>query len=241
MNTSELLKTPRYRIVGDQGLLAEFGDVIAPSVNRKVRAVSILLEKEQTQGVLELIPTYRSLMIRYNPWQTDPEKLQQTLKKLESEWETIELPPAKVVEIPVCYGGELGPDIKVVAQANQISKEEVIQLHASVEYSIYMIGFTPGFPFMGGLPEKLFTPRRKTPRTHVPRGSVAVANNQTGIYPVASPGGWQVIGQTPVRLFRPECENPFLYDVGDKIRFQVIDLETFKKIAADWEAPDESI
>jgi inhibitor of KinA len=104
-----------------------------------------------------------------------------------------------------------------------------------------MIGFTPGYPFMGGLPEKLFTPRRKTPRTHVPKGSVAVANNQTGIYPVASPGGWQVIGRTPLRLFVPERENPFLYDVGDKIRFESIDLDTFKKLAAREETINESV
>jgi len=235
MNSSELFETPRYRIAGDQGLLMEFGNIISPIVNRKVRAVSALLEKELPRGVRELIPTYRLLMIRYNPWQTKPAELQQTLDKLEADWETIELPPAKVVEIPVCYGGELGPDIEIVAQTNQISQAEVVRLHTSVDYPIYMIGFTPGYPFMGGLPEKLFAPRRKTPRTHVPKGSVAVANNQTGIYPVASPGGWQIIGRTPMRLFAPEREKPFLYDVGDKIRFRAIERDTFEKMAAQQE------
>jgi KipI family sensor histidine kinase inhibitor len=181
-------------------------------------------------GIIEIIPTYRSLLIVYDPLQTTPTRLKKTLISLEERLPGIEIPPPGTVEIPVCYGGEFGPDIEFVAESHEITVDEVIRLHTEPEYPIYMIGFTPGFPFLGGLPQALHTPRLETPRTLVPEGSVGIANNQTGIYPVASPGGWQLIGRTPVKLFAPERPDPFLYQAGDCIKFKTISPEEYGRI-----------
>jgi KipI family sensor histidine kinase inhibitor len=225
-----LFTKARFRITGDQGLLVEYGDTIDLDVNRKVRSMAIVLEKNIPAGVIEIIPTYRSLLIVYDPLQTKLTKLKETLISLEERLAGIEIPPPGAVEIPVCYGGEFGPDITFVAETHQITLDEVIRLHTEPEYPIYMIGFTPGFPFLGGLPEALHTPRLETPRTLVPEGSVGIANNQTGIYPVASPGGWQLIGRTPVKLFAPERPNPFLYRAGDRIKFKAISAEEYARL-----------
>jgi len=139
------------------------------------------------------------------------------------------------VEIPVCYGGEFGPDIQFVAEHNSITTDDVVRIHSGAEYQIYMIGFTPGFPFLGGLPKKLHTPRLETPRSFVPKGSVGIANNQTGIYPLASPGGWQLIGKTPLKLFTPERSNPFIYKTGDRIKFKPISAEDYIRLAEEVE------
>jgi inhibitor of KinA len=226
----------RYRIAGDRGLLIEYGDVIDPAVNNKVRSMAMVMEHNPPQGVTEVIPTYRSLLIVYDPFATNPAKLQKTLKTLEARLAEIKIPPPNTVEIPVCYGGEFGPDIEYVAESNHLAVEEVIELHCRPEYLIYMVGFTPGFPFLGGLSERLHTPRLETPRTFVPEGSVGIANNQTGIYPVASPGGWRLIGRTPVKLFAPHRQNPFLYQAGDRIKFNPISFEEYTRISQQEQA-----
>ena len=205
-----LFQKARIRTAGDRGILVEYGDVIDPDVNNKVRSMAIVMEDNPPAGVTEIIPTYRSLLIIYDPSITHPAKLKKTLGTLEARLDEITIPPPRTVEIPVCYGGEFGPDIDTVADTNNLTVEEVIELHCEPEYLIYMVGFTPGFPFLGGLSEKLHTPRLETPRTLVPEGSVGIANNQTGIYPIASPGGWQLIGRTPLKLFAPWRQNPFL-------------------------------
>ncbi|MGD9175067.1 MAG: 5-oxoprolinase subunit PxpB [Desulfobacterales bacterium] len=222
-----LFEKARFRTAGDRGLLVEYGDVIDPAVNNKVRSMAIAIEDNPLKGVTEVIPTYRSLLMIYNPVMTDPAELQKLLETLEARLGDIQIPPPRTVEIPVCYGSEFGPDIDTVADTNQLSVSEVIALHCEPEYLIYMVGFTPGFPFLGGLSEKLHTPRLETPRTLVPEGSVGIANNQTGIYPIASPGGWQLIGRTPVKLFAPERDNPFLYQAGDRIKFKPISAEEY--------------
>jgi len=229
--TNGLFDTPRYRIAGDRGLLVEYGDRIDLAINRKVRSMAVLLDQSPPNGIIEVIPTYRSLLIVYDPAETVPETIQTGLETLEGRLADIEIPPPKTVEIPVCYGGEFGPDIGFVAKSHDLTEDTVIGIHSATEYPIYMIGFTPGFPFLGGLSEKLHTPRLESPRTHVPAGSVGIANNQTGIYPVASPGGWQLIGQTPLNLFDPARENPFLYDTGDRIRFIPISVETYRQMS----------
>ncbi len=230
---------PRFRIAGDRGLLMEYGDIIDPVINRKVRTMVILIDQAPPEGIIEVIPTYRSLLIIYDPGVTTPERIQNDLDALEQHHDRIEIPPPRTVKIPVCYGETFGPDLAHVADVNRLTEDEVIDLHTATAYPIYMIGFTPGFPFLGGLSEKLHTPRLKTPRTHVPAGSVGIANNQTGIYPVSSPGGWQLIGQTPLKLFNPSMDNPFLYQVGDLIRFESIPTATFHEMAAEGGA-DES-
>ena len=226
-----LLDTPRYRIAGDRGLLVEYGDRIDLAINRKVWSMAVLLDQSPPNGIIEVIPTYRSLLIIYDPAETEPETIQTGLETLEGRLADIEIPPPKTVEIPVCYGGEFGPDIGFVAKSHDLTEDAVIGIHSATEYPIYMIGFTPGFPFLGGLSEKLHTPRLESPRTHVPAGSVGIANNQTGIYPVASPGGWQLIGQTPLNLFDPTRKNPFLYNTGDRIRFVPISAETYRQMS----------
>ena len=225
-----LFEKARFRTAGDCGLLVEYGDIIDPDVNNKVRSMTMVMEQSSPEGVTEVIPTYRSLLIVYDPSITHPAELQKTLKTLEARLDDIKIPPPDTVEIPVCYGGDFGPDIEVVAESNNLTVAEVIKLHCRPEYLIYMVGFTPGFPFLGGLSEKLYTPRLETPRTFVPEGSVGIANNQTGIYPVASPGGWQLIGRTPVKLFAPGRRNPFLYQAGDRIKFSPISAEAYARI-----------
>ena len=224
-----------FRIAGDRGLLVEYGDGIDPEVNAKVRSMAIVMKQNTPEGVIEAIPTYRSLLLVYDPSTTNPAKLQKELKTLEERLAEIKIPPPDTVEIPVCYGGEFGPDIGYVAETHNLTAEKVILLHSEPEYLIYMVGFTPGFPFLGGLSEKLYTPRLETPRTLVPEGSVGIANNQTGIYPVASPGGWQLIGRTPVKLFAPERPNPFLYQAGDRIKFKPISPKEYARLAKEEE------
>ena len=226
---ASLVGKARFRTAGDRGLLVEYGDVIDPDVNNKVRSMAIVMEDNPPEGVAEIIPTYRSLLIIYDPSITNPAELQKILETLEARLGEIKIPPPRTVEIPVCYGGEFGPDIDTVADTNNLTAEEVIELHCEPEYPIYMVGFTPGFPFLGGLPEKLHTPRLETPRTLVPEGSVGIANNQTGIYPIASPGGWQLIGRTPLKLFAPWRRNPFLYQAGDCLKFKPISAEEYAR------------
>lgn len=219
---SGLFKKAVYRLAGDNGFLVEFGDGIDPEVNTKVRVMAKNLEKNRPEGVREMIPTYRSLLFIYDPDVTSPDRLCPLIETMENRLEKIETDPCKVVEIPVCYAGEFGPDIENVKQSHGLTTREVIDIHSAPEYLIYMVGFTPGFPFLGGLDEKLHTPRLKTPRMLVPEGSVGIANNQTGMYPIASPGGWQIIGRTPLKLFAPDRSDPFLYKAGDMIKFNPI-------------------
>jgi len=219
---SRLFEKPVYRLAGDSGLLVEFGEGIDPKVNAKVRAVAKTLEKNRPNGVKEMIPTYRSLLFIYDPGVTNPDMLCKLIERVDNTLDEIEIDPWKVVEIPVCYSKKYGPDMENVQKAHELTIEEVICLHSKPEYLIYMVGFTPGFAFLGGLDEKLFTPRLATPRMHVPEGSVGIANNQTGMYPITSPGGWQLIGKTPLKLFAPDRANPFLYKAGDKIKFKPI-------------------
>jgi len=223
----------RFRLAGDRGLLAEYGDTISPEVNRKVRQVAAALEAQPLRGVIEVIPTYRSLFLLYDPMATSPEELQAALLELEERLTEVEIPPPREVEIPVCYGGEFGPDLAFVAESHGLSPEEVIRLHCQPLYQVYMVGFTPGFPFLGGLPKELHTPRRPTPRERVPAGSVGIAGEQTGIYPIESPGGWQLIGRTPLKVFDPNRPDPFLLKAGDLVRFRPIEPEEFRRIAEE--------
>jgi len=224
-----LFRKPIFRIAGDRGLLLEYGDAIDPEINRKVRSMAIALDKKKLPGILEYIPTYRSIIF-YDSLLTDASKIEDQVLALEDQLSEISIPPPETVKIPVCYGGDFGPDMGFVAKTRDLAVEDVIRIHSEPEYQIYMIGFTPGFPFLGGLPEVLHTPRLQTPRKVVPAGSVGIANNQTGIYPIDSPGGWQLIGRTPLSLFDPRKPNPFLLKAGDKLKFYSISLEEYHRI-----------
>lgn len=223
-----LYPEPRFLLMGDRGLLLEFGDRISPEVNERVRRMTLALRERTIAGIVETVPTYRSLLVIYNPLILPFKILKENVKRIEEDLPWIALPESKLTRIPVVYGGAYGPDLEEVALWHQISTEEVIRLHCSKPYLIYMIGFIPGFPYMGELPERLITPRRQTPRVSVPAGSVAIAQMQTGIYPVESPGGWQIIGRTPVKLFHPENDPPALFQTGDRVQFYFITPEEFE-------------
>ena len=216
---------PVIRYLGDRGLLVELGSGIDPAVNRRVQQLQQRLAHENIGGVVETVPAYRSLLVVYDPLQAAPEVLKRRIAGL-CRFDAA-APPEKrdIFEIPVVYGGEEGPDLDAVAAYHGLAREDVIRLHSGRVYRVYMIGFTPGYPYMGELPEALNTPRRDTPRTHIPKGSVAIAQRQTGIYPVVSPGGWQIIGRTKVVLFDARRETPSLLSMGDQVRFIPVSAE----------------
>jgi len=218
-----------YRIMGDRSVLVELGDEISPEVNRRVREFSVSLMKNPIEGLIDIVPAYRSFLIIYDPLKLDLVIIKNRMEDLQKKIGGIEIPEPKTLEIPVVYGGEYGPDIEWIAQYHNIRVEEVIQLHTGTTYQVYMIGFMPGFPYMGELPEGLATPRRETPRTVIPQGSVAIAQRQTGIYPVESPGGWQILGRTPLKLFNPLRSPPTLLEMGDVVQFFSIGEEEFKR------------
>ncbi|MDF2948472.1 MAG: pxpB [Sedimentibacter sp.] len=220
----------KYLISGDCALNMEFGSNISEEVNKKIRAMALSIEVKALHGIVEMVPTYRSLMIHYDPLKVDFYELVNTLKKIEQNLDNIVLPAPEVIEIPTLYGGDCGPDLENVASYNNITVEEVVEIHASKEYLIYMLGFTPGFPYLGGMDTRIATPRLQTPRSRIPGGSVGIAGEQTGIYPVSSPGGWQLIGRTPIKLFDPHRKNPILLKSGNYIKFKSINEEEYKKI-----------
>ncbi len=222
---------PRFRLSGDCCLLVEFGEGIDPEVNSTVMNFFALLRENPPAGVKAIVPAYRSLALIYDPELTAPGTLQRAIADLGRPECRSDASKPKIVEIPVCYEGEFGPDMEIVSKHANLSAERIIALHCALDYPIYMIGFTPGFCYLGGMDPSLRTPRRKTPRTSVPEGSVGIAESQTGMYPVESPGGWQIIGRTPLRLFAPERENPFIYKAGDMIRFIPIGRDEFSRIA----------
>ena len=227
----------RFLLSGDTALTAEFGNEISESINAQIRAFNIALENAKIAGIVETVPTYRSLMIHYDPGVISYGALVKKLEGLLTQLDKIEIPPSDVLEIPVLYGGEeMGPDLKFVAENAKKTEEEVIKIHTSTEYLIYMLGFTPGFTYLGGMSHDIDTPRLKQPRVKIPAGSVGIAGNQTGVYPIDSPGGWQLIGRTPVKMYDPDRKTPILPKAGQYIKFRAIDQAEYDKIAAEAEA-----
>jgi inhibitor of KinA len=220
---------PLYRIMGDGSMIVELGNTISPAINRKVSALTFLLEKNSLDGIVDIVPAYRSILISYQPLKIDARALKTWIDGMQERAMEISLPEPETVDIPVVYGGHHGPDLEWVAQYHGITPDEVIRLHTANMYYVYMIGFTPGFPYMGELPQELDTPRKETPRTAIPEGSVGIAQRQTGIYPVASPGGWQIIGRSPIKLFIPSHDPPALLKAGDLVRFSPIDEKDFSQ------------
>ncbi|NLT93941.1 MAG: 5-oxoprolinase subunit PxpB [Clostridia bacterium] len=223
---------PRFLLAGDKGLNMEFGNEINEKINQKIRATTAAISQKKIPGIKELIPTYRSLLIIYEPLEISLKDLISQLKEIQEGLDSLKLPEPIVSVIPVLYGGEMGPDLDFVARHNNLSPEEVIEIHTSADYLFYMLGFTPGFTYLGGMSEKIATPRLKTPRTKIPAGSVGIAGSQTGIYPIESPGGWQLIGRTPLKLYDPLRETPVLFQAGNYIRFKAVDKEEYERIGA---------
>ena len=217
--------SPRFLPAGDKTLVVELGDTIDPEINRRVHILTRAVERAAVPGVFDLVPTYRSLLVYYDPLTVSPSELQTRIVEAEQSLDERAARKARVVHVPTLYGGDYGPDIEFVAQNAGLSNEAVVDIHSSTDYLVYMMGFTPGFPYLGGMAEKLTTPRLETPRIEIPAGSVGIAENQTGVYPVASPGGWQLIGRTPLSLFDPLNDQPSLLDAGDYVRFTPIATE----------------
>lgn len=219
--------TINYLLSGDRSILIQFDNSISSEINHKVLQLRNIILQKKIDGIIEMIPAYRSLKIDYNPLKISPQELILHIQKLHQKINTAPLMTKKIIEIPTLY---TGPDLNAVATYNHLSVEEVISRHSSRDYLIYMLGFTPGFPYLGGMDDTIATPRLKKPRTKLPAGSVGIAENQTGIYPLDSPGGWRIIGKTPVKLFDPARDTPFLLSTGDYIKFISITREEFQEI-----------
>jgi inhibitor of KinA len=227
----------RLYSMGDSALVVEFGGQADEPTHYRVQAARHLLEAPPVPGIIEVVPGFTTLTLYYDILALRAacppgEKLLEFLeKRIESRLAklpaVIEARPSRTVEIPVCYGGKFGPDLEEVAKRLGLGTQEVIQHHHSAEYLVYLLGFSPGFPYLGGLPETLALPRRTTPRVSVPPGSVGIVNRQSCIYPMATPGGWNLIGRTPLRLFRPEADSITLLRAGDRVRFRPITPDEF--------------
>ena len=220
-NADNTTSFPRIVPAGDSAILIELGSEIDPTVNDQVYSLASDIENTNINGVTELVPTYRSLLVNYDPMAIGFNEIYDVMNQIvenQSNRESADFEPV-VIELPVVYGGEDGPDIENVAGYAGISASEVIEIHSSTDYRVYMIGFAPGFPYLGGLDERIATPRLKTPRVLVPAGSVGIAESQTGVYPNASPGGWQLIGRTATKLFDVNSPKPSKITPGSRVRF----------------------
>lgn len=220
----------KYLSAGDKAVVMEFGNEISKDINAKIRNVVKSVEEAKVDGIVELLPTYRSLMIMYDPLKIEYSELISTLDFMSSKQVDNEEEKIKIVEFPTVYGGEYGPDINFVAEHNNIAVDEVIKIHTGTDYLVYMMGFTPGFTYLGGMSDKIVTPRLASPRTKIPAGSVGIAGAQTGMYPSETPGGWQLIGRTPLKLYDSDKEPPVMLSAGDYVRYVSVSEEEYLEI-----------
>ena len=218
---------PRLLPCGDAAVTVEFGDSIDAAINARVTALDRAVREAELPGVVECVPTYRSLMVHLDPLTADHAALYETLRGLAQKARTHKSSTRRWT-IPVVYGGEFGEDLEGIAERHGMSQQEAVEIHAGAIYRVYMIGFMPGFTYLGGLDARLATPRRPTPRKNVPAGAIAIGGAQASIGTAASPSGWHLIGRTPVRCFDKERESVVLFEVGDEVVFKPVP-------AADWE------
>ncbi|OOC61997.1 5-oxoprolinase subunit PxpB [Paenibacillus ihbetae] len=226
--------------LGDAAVLVQLGDGISDAVHQRVVDFTQRVERNPFRGFIECVPSFTTVSIYYDPLTVQkPDDsnstfdvvcslLQERFKADEEDGNPRSI--QEVVDIPVCYGGDYGPDLEIVAEHNGITADEVIRLHSGQDYLVYAIGFAPGFPYIGGVPERIAAPRKPTPRPRIPAGSVGIAGTQTGIYPIETPGGWQIIGRTPLALFRPDRQPPTLLQGGQYIRFRPIDRAEYDRL-----------
>lgn len=225
--------------LGDRAVTITLGEAISESTHRLVRAVSSAIDARHLDGIVDLVPAFTSVTVHYDPLRvtgdahaTPYSRIVAALEVLLSGVHPEELAAPRTVEVPVCYGGDFGPDLEDVARRHSIQPDDVIRIHAGGDYLVYMVGFMPGFAYLGGLPAGLATPRRSSPRTAVPAGTVGIGGQQTGVYPLESPGGWNLIGKTPLRIFDIARAEPTLLATGDRVRFRPITLAEFNRLAA---------
>jgi KipI family sensor histidine kinase inhibitor len=217
--------------VGEAAVLVEYGQDVSPLIQASVSALEQALLREMHPAITEWIPTYRSLLVHYDPLQVGYQEMADWLSARSNQTGDAGAVPRRRVTLPVLYGGEMGPDLPFVAQHSQLPEQEVVRLHQQPDYLVYMLGFMPGFPYLGGLDPRIVTPRLTTPRTSVPAGSVGIADRQTGVYPLNSPGGWQLIGRTPVRLYAPERSEPIMLRPGDLLKFRAVTADEYREVA----------
>lgn len=217
---------------GDSSMLIVFGNEVSPEINRRITATIELLKNQHIEGVIDMIPSYCALLINYKPEIIPYSVIRKRLETILAMDVKTGVSAKHIVEIPVCYGGEFGPDLPYIAEHAGMTQEEVIKVHSSRDYLIYMIGFLPGFCYLGGLDERIHTPRLANPRIRIREGSVGIGGSATGIYPMDSPGGWQLMGLTPVKTFDAGRDVPILLQAGWYVRFVPIDENEFDRIRA---------
>lgn len=224
---------PKLFVVSDSAFCVEYGDHIGEQLSRKVAALTKKLDETHIPAVVEVIPTYRSVMVEYDSVLMGHEQMAALLLGLAGDIGDDVAAVGRTVEIPVCYGGAYGPDLTDVAAEAGLSAQAVIDIHSGGSYPVYMMGFTPGFPYLGGMDKRIAAPRLSTPRTLIPAGSVGIAGEQTGIYPLPSPGGWRLIGRTPLKLFDRASQSPFLLAAGDIVRFVPVDEAAYLEMGGE--------
>jgi KipI family sensor histidine kinase inhibitor len=217
----------RFRPASDRSLMVSFGDRISLDIHQRVRTLLQMLTSAPISGVRNLQPGYCTLLITFDGLQLRHDELQTMVQSYIDRMDAVRLPATRQVEIPVCYGGDLGPDLDELAQLHDMTVTQAVELHSSAEYVVYFLGFVPGFAYLGGLPDALATPRLAAPRWAVPAGSVGIGGKQTAVYPVASPAGWRLIGRTPLALFSANRDAMSLLSMGDRVRFIPISREKF--------------
>jgi inhibitor of KinA len=223
-----------WRIVpaGDAALTVEADARIDPVVNARVIALADAVRSSSVAGIRDVVPTYRSVTVFFDPLRTDHDALVAEVERQLERDEPQLVADREPLRIPVCYGGELGPDLAQVAAFGSVDEDEVVRLHTAAAYRVFMLGFVPGFAYLGLVNERIAAPRHATPRVRVPSGSVGIAGTQTGVYPADTPGGWQLVGRTPLRPFDPARPEPFLLKAGDAVRFYAIDRGEFDRLKA---------
>jgi inhibitor of KinA len=220
---------PHLQPMGDSAFILRFGDTLSLELHARVAATLRVLDSLRERWVVDLVPGYASVMVHYDALQVAPAQVQRWLEDALPH-AVPEASTHRVIEVPVWYHPSVAPDLEPLAQEKGLTVEELIRLHSAPEYIVYMLGFRPGFPFLGGLDPRLFSPRLATPRPTIPAGSVGIGGQQTGVYPLKSPGGWRLIGRTPSKLFTPNAGSPFLLGVGDRVRFAPISEARFREL-----------
>jgi KipI family sensor histidine kinase inhibitor len=226
-----LYPEPRLLPAGDCAVSVELADEISREANARVLTLERLLAEAKLPGVVETLPTFRSLLVSYDPLVLDWDRLAERIRALAPGLAAATPPPGRRVELPCAYGGAHGPDLDEVARRLELTTDQVVRLHAGAEYFVFFVGFTPGLPYMTGMPERLTIPRLDRPRTKTPPGSVGIGGTQCSIYSVESPGGFWLLGRTPLRLYDPAASDPILLRAGDRVRFRAIDAAEYEAIA----------
>jgi KipI family sensor histidine kinase inhibitor len=223
---------PRIVMAGDSLVILDLEARIDPAINRRAVAIALALRAASLPGVRDVVTTYHTVAVHFDPLRTPFDRLHGALETLAREEPPADDVAGPLIEVPVCYGGELGPDLADVARHAACDEDEVVRRHAGVTYRVYMLGFVPGFAYLGTVDDRIAMPRRDTPRLKVPAGAVGIANGQTGIYPAETPGGWRLIGRTPVLPFDPRRAEPFLFAPGHAVRFIPVSRDAFDALAA---------